>query len=135
MKLVTAVVKPFKLDEVKVAVKEVGITGMTVTQARGFRRTGGHIEIYRGKEYEFDFVDKIRIEITCTDELVEEVIDAIVAAARTDTVGDGMAWVSDVEHVGRIRTNERGPHALSLAQPAWRATASAARAAVSGSPR
>ena len=112
MKLVTAVVKPFKLDEVKVAVKEVGITGMTVTQARGFGRTGGHIEIYRGKEYEFDFVDKIRIEITCTDELVEVVIDAIVAAARTDTVGDGMAWVSDVEHVVRIRTNERGPAAL-----------------------
>ena len=112
MKLVTAVVKPFKLDEVKVAVKEVGITGMTVTQARGFGRTGGHIEIYRGKEYEFDFVDKIRIEITCTDELVEEVIDAIVNAARTDTVGDGMAWVSDVEHVIRIRTNERGPEAL-----------------------
>jgi len=112
MKLVTAVIKPFKLDEVKVAVKEVGITGMTVTQARGFGRTGGHIEIYRGKEYEFDFVDKIRVEITCTDELVEAVIDAIVAAARTDTVGDGMAWVSDVEHVVRIRTNERGPEAL-----------------------
>ena len=112
MKLVTAVIKPFKLDEVKTAVKDVGITGMTVTQARGFGRTGGHIEIYRGKEYEFDFVDKIRIEITCTDELVEEVIDAIVAAARTDTVGDGMAWVTDVEHVVRIRTNERGPEAL-----------------------
>ena len=112
MKLVTAVIKPFKLDEVKTAVKDVGITGMTVTQARGFGRTGGHIEIYRGKEYEFDFVDKIRVEITCTDEHVEEVIDAIVNAARTDTVGDGMAWVSDVEHVIRIRTNERGPEAL-----------------------
>ncbi|HVA70991.1 MAG TPA: P-II family nitrogen regulator [Acidimicrobiales bacterium] len=112
MKLVTAVIKPFKLDEVKVALQGVGVTGMTVTQARGFGRTGGHIEIYRGKEYEFDFVDKIRVEITCTDEHVEEVIDAIVNAARTDTVGDGMAWVSDVEHVIRIRTNERGPEAL-----------------------
>ena len=112
MKLVTAVIKPFKLDEVKVALQGVGVTGMTVTQARGFGRTGGHIEIYRGKEYEFDFVDKIRVEITCTDEHVEEVIDAMVNAARTDTVGDGMAWVSDVEHVIRIRTNERGPEAL-----------------------
>ena len=112
MKLVTAVVKPFKLDEVKVAVKEVGITGMTVLQAQGFGHTGGHIEIYRGKEYEFDFVDKIRVEIVCTDELVDSVIDAIVGAARTDTVGDGMAWVTDIEHVVRIRTNERGPDAI-----------------------
>ena len=112
MKLVTAVIKPFKLDEVKVAVKGVGITGLTATQARGFGRTGGHIEIYRGKEYEFDFVDKILVEIICTDELVDELIEAIVNAARTDTVGDGMAWVSDVEHVVRIRTNERGPDAL-----------------------
>ena len=97
MKLVTAVIKPFKLDEVKTAVKEVGITG---------------IEIYRGKEYEFDFVDKIRVEIVCTDELVDGLIDAIVQAARTDTVGDGVAWVTDIEHVVRIRTNERGPAAL-----------------------
>ena len=112
MKLVTAIVKPFKLDEVKTAVKEVGITGMTVGQVRGFGHTGGHIEIYRGKEYEFDFVDKIRVEIVCTDELVDSLIDAIVSAARTDTVGDGMAWVTDIEHVVRIRTNERGPQAL-----------------------
>ncbi len=112
MKLVTAVVKPFKLDEVKFAVKEVGITGMTVSQVRGFGHTGGHIEIYRGKEYEFDFVDKIRVEIVCTDELVDRLIDAIVNAARTDTVGDGMAWVTDIEHVVRIRTNERGPAAI-----------------------
>ena len=112
MKLVTAVVKPFKLDEVKYAVKEVGITGMTVTQARGFGHTGGHIEIYRGREYEFDFVDKIRVEIVCTDELVDRLIDAIVNAARTDTVGDGVAWVTDIELVVRIRTNERGPAAL-----------------------
>jgi nitrogen regulatory protein PII len=112
MKLVTAVVKPFKLDEVKEAVKGIGITGMTVSQARGFGHTGGHIEVFRGKEYIFDFVDKLQVEIICTDELVEELIEAIVNAARTDTVGDGMAWVTDVEHVVRIRTNERGPEAL-----------------------
>lgn len=112
MKLVTAIIKPFKLDEVKVAVKATGITGMTASNARGFGHAGGHIEIYRGKEYEFDFVDKIEVQIVCTDELVEQVIEAIVNAARTDTVGDGIAWVTDIEHVVRIRTNERGPAAL-----------------------
>ncbi len=112
MKLVTAVVKPFKLDEVKEAVKEVGITGLTVSQVRGFGHTGGHIEVFRGKEYTFDFVDKLQIEIICTDEIVDDLLEAIVAAARTDTVGDGMAWVTDIEHVVRIRTNERGPQAL-----------------------
>jgi nitrogen regulatory protein PII len=112
MKLVTAVVKPFKLDEVKVALQGVGVTGMTVTPARGFGRTGGHIEIYRGKEYEFDFIDKIRIEVACTDEQVEAVLDAIVSAARTGVVGDGKVWVLDVERVVRVRTNERGPEAL-----------------------
>jgi nitrogen regulatory protein P-II 1 len=112
MKLVTAVVKPFKLDEVKEAVKEAGITGLTVSQVRGFGHTGGHVEVFRGKEYLFDFVDKLQIEIICTDEQVEGLIEAIVNAARTDTVGDGMAWVTDVEHVVRIRTNERGPDAL-----------------------
>jgi nitrogen regulatory protein P-II 1 len=112
MKLVTAVVKPFKLDEVKVAVKEVGVTGLTVSQVKGSGHTGGHVEVFRGKEYVFDFVDKIQIEIICTDEVVDQLIDAIVNAARTDTVGDGMAWVTDVEHVVRIRTNERGPEAL-----------------------
>ena len=112
MKLVTAVVKPFKLDEVKVALTSIGVSGMTVTQARGFGRQGGHIEIYRGKEYEFDFVDKIRIEVACTDEQVDQVLDAIVSAARTGSVGDGKAWVTDVERVVRVRTNERGPEAL-----------------------
>jgi nitrogen regulatory protein PII len=112
MKLVTAVVKPFKLDEVKEAVKGVGVTGLTVSQVKGFGHTGGHTEVFRGKEYLFDFVDKLQIEIICTDELVDQLIEAIVAAARTDTVGDGMAWVTDVEHVVRIRTNERGPDAL-----------------------
>ncbi|MDE3064567.1 MAG: P-II family nitrogen regulator [Acidobacteriota bacterium] len=112
MKLVTAVVKPFKLDEVKVALKGVGVSGMTVGQVRGFGRQGGHIEIYRGREYEFDFVDKIRLEVVCTDEQVDAVLDAIVTAARTDTVGDGKVWVTDVEKVVRVRTNERGPEAI-----------------------
>jgi nitrogen regulatory protein P-II 1 len=79
---------------------------------KGFGHTGGHVEVFRGKEYVFDFVDKIQIEVICTDEVVDQLIEAIVAAARTDTVGDGMAWVTDVEHVVRIRTNERGPDAL-----------------------
>lgn len=112
MKLVTAVVKPFKLDEVKVALKAAGVQGMTVGQVRGFGRQGGHIEIYRGREYEFDFVDKIRVEVACTDEQVDDVLDAIVTAARTDTVGDGKVWVTDIEKVVRVRTNERGPEAL-----------------------
>jgi nitrogen regulatory protein PII len=112
MKLVTAVIKPFKLDEVKEAIKDVGVTGLTAGQVKGFGHTGGHVEVFRGKEYVFDFVDKIRIEVICTDELVDQLIEAIVNAARTDTVGDGMAWVTDVEHVVRIRTNERGPGAL-----------------------
>ncbi len=112
MKLVTAVVKPFKLDEVKVALTKMGVTGMTVTQARGFGRQGGHIEIYRGREYEFDFVDKIRIDVACTDEQVDGVLDAIVTAARTGSVGDGKVWVTSIEKVVRVRTNERGPEAL-----------------------
>jgi nitrogen regulatory protein P-II 1 len=112
VKLVTAVVKPFKLDEVKVALKAVGVSGMTVGQVRGFGRQGGHIEIYRGREYEFDFVDKIQIEVVTTDEQVDAVLDAIVTAARTDTVGDGKVWVTDVEKIVRVRTNERGPEAI-----------------------
>jgi nitrogen regulatory protein PII len=112
MKLVTAVVKPFKLDEVKVALTKLGVSGMTVTQARGFGRQGGHIEIYRGREYEFDFIDKIRIEVACTDEQLDAVIDAIVTSAKTGTVGDGKVWVTDVERVVRVRTDERGPDAL-----------------------
>ena len=112
MKLVTAVVKPFKLDEVKVALTKLGVSGMTVTQARGFGRQGGHIEIYRGREYEFDFIDKIRIEVACTDEQLDAVIDAIVSSAKTGTVGDGKVWVTDIERVVRVRTDERGPDAL-----------------------
>jgi nitrogen regulatory protein PII len=112
MKLVTAVIKPFKLDEVKVAAKAVGVTGMTVSQVRGFGSSGGHIEIYRGKEYEFDFVDKLKVEIVTTDEMADAVVDAVSNAARTETVGDGIAWVTDIEHVVRLRTDERGPDAV-----------------------
>jgi nitrogen regulatory protein P-II 1 len=112
MKLISAVIKPFKLDEVKVAARACGVSGMTVSQVRGFGRTGGHIEIYRGKEYEFDFVDKLQVEIVTTDELVDAVVDAVASAARTDTVGDGMIWVTDIEHVVRIRTGEGGPQAV-----------------------
>jgi len=112
MKLISAVIKPFKLDEVKVAARECGVSGMTVSQVRGFGRTGGHIEIYRGKEYEFDFVDKLQVEIVATDELCDSVVDAVANAARTDTVGDGMLWVTDIEHVVRIRTGEQGPEAV-----------------------
>ena len=113
MKLVTAVVKPFKLDEVKDAVKAVGVTGHDRRSGRGFGRTGGHIEDLPGQGVQV----RLRRQdpaskIICTDELVDELIDAIVSAARTDTVGDGVAWVTDVEHVVRIRTNERGPAAL-----------------------
>lgn len=112
MKLVTAVVKPFKLDEVKVALKSAGVSGMTVAEVRGFGRQGGHIETYRGREYEFDFVDKVRLETVCADDQVDDVIGAIVTAARTDTIGDGKVWVCDVESVVRVRTNERGAAAL-----------------------
>jgi nitrogen regulatory protein P-II 1 len=112
MKVLTAVVKPFKLDEVKDALKAVGVSGLTVSPVKGFGHTGGHVEIFRGKEYAFDFVDKVQLEIVSTDESVEEIIEAIVNAARTDCVGDGVVWVTDVEHVVRIRTNERGPDAL-----------------------
>jgi nitrogen regulatory protein P-II 1 len=112
MKLLTAVVKPFKLDEVKEALKATGVPGLTVSEVKGFGHTGGHVEVFRGKEYVFDFVDKLKIEIITTDESVDEIIEAIVNAARTDTVGDGVVWVTDVESVVRIRTNERGLEAL-----------------------
>ncbi|HEV2428078.1 MAG TPA: P-II family nitrogen regulator [Acidimicrobiales bacterium] len=112
MKLVTAVVKPFKLDEVKVALKAAGVAGMTVTPVRGFARQGGHADVHEGHESEFNFVDKIRFDVACSDEQVAGVLDAIVTAARTDTVGDGKVWVTDVEEVVRVRTNERGSEAL-----------------------
>jgi nitrogen regulatory protein P-II 1 len=112
MKLVTAIVKPFKLDDVKDALKDVGVQGMTVTESRGFGRQRGHTEVYRGAEYQIDFVPKVQIEIVVDDGLVDRVIDAIVNAARTGTIGDGKIWVTPVEAVQRIRTGETGGDAI-----------------------
>ena len=112
MKLVVAVLKPFKLDDVKEALKTRGINGMTLTEAQGFGRQRGHTEVYRGAEYEVDFVPKIRIEIAVDDAQVDAVVDAIVAAAATGKIGDGKVWVSPLEAVVRVRTGERGSDAL-----------------------
>jgi nitrogen regulatory protein PII len=112
MKLVTAIVKPFKLDEVKEALKGLGVQGMTVTEVQGFGRQRGHTEVYRGAEYTVDFVPKVRVEVLADDAEVDRVVDAIVGAARTDKIGDGKVWVTGVDAVVRIRTGERGPDAL-----------------------
>jgi nitrogen regulatory protein P-II 1 len=112
MKLVTAVIKPFKLDDVKASLQEVGIHGMTVSEVQGFGRQRGHTEVYRGQEYTIDFVPKIRLEILATDDQVEAVMSAIADAARTDKIGDGKMWVTSVDNVVRIRTGERGTDAI-----------------------
>ena len=112
MKLVSATVKPFKLDDVKAALQAVGVHGMTVSEVQGFGRQRGHTEVYRGQEYTIDFLPKIRIEILATDDEVETIIDAIVNAARTDKIGDGKIWVTALENVIRIRTGERGTDAI-----------------------
>jgi nitrogen regulatory protein P-II 1 len=112
MKKITAVVKPFKADEVKDALKSVGVQGMTVTEAQGFGRQGGHTEVYRGTEYTIDYVPKTRIELIVNDEDVDRVVDAIVNAARTGKIGDGKVWVSDVGQLTRIRTGERDADAV-----------------------
>jgi nitrogen regulatory protein P-II 1 len=112
MKLVTAIVKPFKVDDVKEALRGLGVQGMTVSEARGFGRQRGHTEVYRGAEYTVDFVPKARVEVVTEDEDAERVVDAIVAAARTDKIGDGKVWVTTVEDLVRIRTGERGGDAL-----------------------
>src|SRR3954462_1913112 len=104
MKLITAVIKPFKLDDVKDALKEAGIQGMTVSEVQGFGRQGGHTEVYRGAEYKVDFVPKIRIETVVDDGDVERVLDTIVEAAKTGKIGDGKVWTSPVEAMIRIRT-------------------------------
>jgi len=112
MKLVVAVLKPFKLDEVKEALKTLGVQAMTLTEAQGFGRQRGHTEVYRGAEYEVDFVPKIRVEVLVDDTQADEVVDAIVNTAATGKIGDGKVWVIPVEAVVRVRTGERGRDAL-----------------------
>ncbi len=112
MKLIVAVIKPFKLDEVKEALKTAGVQGMTLTEAQGFGRQRGHTEVYRGAEYEVDFVPKIRIEVLADDSQVDEVVDAVVGNAATGKIGDGKVWVVPVDAVVRVRTGERGKDAL-----------------------
>jgi len=106
VKLVTAIVKPFKLDEVKEALKGAGVQGMTITEVQGFGRQAGHTEVYRGAEYTVDFVPKVRIEVVVATEDIDGVLDAIVESARTGKIGDGKVWVTAVERVIRIRTGE-----------------------------
>jgi nitrogen regulatory protein P-II 2 len=112
MKLITAVVKPFRLDDVRNALAEVGVQGMTVTEVKGFGRQRGHTELYRGAEYVVDFLPKVKVEVAVTDELVERVIEAIIAAAKTGKVGDGKIFVTDLTQVYRIRTGETGDQAI-----------------------
>lgn len=112
MKLITAVIKPFKLDEVKEALQEVGLQGITVTEAKGFGRQKGHTELYRGAEYVVDFLPKVKIEVVLADEMVEPAIEAIRKAAQTGRIGDGKIFVTNIEEVIRIRTGETGPDAV-----------------------
>lgn len=112
MKLITAILKPFKLDDVKAALAAAEVVGMTVSEVRGFGRQGGHTETYRGTEYQLDFVPKVKIEIIVDDAVVDSVVDCIVTAASTGKIGDGKVWITSVEDVVRIRTGERGHDAI-----------------------
>lgn len=112
MKLITAIVKPAKVDEIKVALQAAGVAGMTVSETRGFGRQKGHTEIYRGAEYTVDFIPKVRIEILAEDSEAGSIVDLIVATANTGSIGDGKVWVTPVDSVVRVRTGERGGDAL-----------------------
>ena len=112
MKLITAIIKPFKLDEVREALSNLGVQGITVTEVKGFGRQKGHTELYRGAEYVVDFLPKMKLETAVPDELVERAVEAIEAAARTGKIGDGKIFVTQLEQVVRIRTGETGPVAL-----------------------
>ena len=112
MKLITTIIKPFKLDEVKDALKSAGVQGITVSEVKGFGRQGGHTETYRGSEYAIDFVPKVQLEIVVDDSQVDSVVDAIVKAAATGKIGDGKIWITDVSRLIRIRTGEEGTDAV-----------------------
>jgi nitrogen regulatory protein P-II 1 len=112
MKKIEAIIKPFKLDEVKTALHEVGVTGMTVSEVRGFGRQKGHTEVYRGAEYIIDFLPKVKIEVVLDDALAVRAVEAIQQAAKTDKIGDGKIFVTPIEEAVRIRTGERGPDAV-----------------------
>ncbi|MFC4700986.1 P-II family nitrogen regulator [Glaciecola siphonariae] len=112
MKLVTAIIKPFKLDDVREAISEIGIDGLTVTEVKGFGRQKGHTELYRGAEYQVDFLPKVKLEIAVQDEQVERLVEAIVGAAKTGKIGDGKVFVYDLEQAVRIRTGEADSDAL-----------------------
>ena len=112
MKLITAIIKPFKLDEVKSALRDAGVEGMTVTEVRGFGRQGGHTETYRGTEYQIDFVPKVKVEIVTEESGVDRIVELLTDAARSGKIGDGKIWVTPVERIVRIRTGEEGVDAI-----------------------
>ena len=112
MKLVTGIVKPFKLEDVRAALETFGVAGMTVSEVQGYGRQRGHTEVYRGAEYRVDFVPKVRIEVLVDDDHADDVVEVIVKSAVTGTIGDGKVWVSPIDTLARVRTGERGPDAL-----------------------
>jgi len=112
MKIVTAIIKPFKLDDVRAALADIGIQGMTVSEVKGFGRQKGHTELYRGAEYQVEYIPKVKLEIATEDSLVDQVVEAIIGAANTGKIGDGKIFITPLENVIRIRTSESGPTAL-----------------------
>ncbi|MEY2754761.1 MAG: nitrogen regulatory protein [Actinomycetota bacterium] len=112
MKLITAIIKPFKVDDVKDALKAAGVVGMTVSEVRGFGRQGGHTETYRGAEYTVDFIPKVKLELVVDDAVVDQVLETLTTAAGTGKIGDGKVWVTSVDRLVRIRTREEGPAAI-----------------------
>ena len=112
MKLVTAIIRPFKMEDVKSALEQIGVQGLTVSEVNGFGRQGGHVEVYRGAEYRVNLVPKVKIEVLAEDEDATRIVDALVSSARTDRIGDGKVWVVPVDTVVRVRTGERGDDAL-----------------------